>query len=37
MRLEGLATWDRGKGTWGGRVRVIGTVSMVLGAQEIAG
>nr|GEV60850.1 hypothetical protein [Tanacetum cinerariifolium] len=24
MRLEGLATWDGGNSTWGGRARVIG-------------
>nr|GEV97246.1 phospholipase-like protein [Tanacetum cinerariifolium] len=26
MRVEGLATWDEGKITWGGRARVYGTV-----------
>nr|GEW16872.1 reverse transcriptase domain-containing protein [Tanacetum cinerariifolium] len=26
MRLEGLATWDGGKTTWGGRVEAMGTV-----------
>nr|GEU73207.1 hypothetical protein [Tanacetum cinerariifolium] len=36
MRKKGCATWDRGKSTWGGRVRVFGTVLVVLGAQEIA-
>nr|GEZ97604.1 hypothetical protein [Tanacetum cinerariifolium] len=36
MRLEGLPTWDGGKGTWGGRVRVIGTVPVCVRIQERA-
>nr|GFB19967.1 ubiquitin hydrolase [Tanacetum cinerariifolium] len=36
MRKEEIATWDGGKSTWGGRVRVFGTVPVSLGAQEIA-
>nr|GEW62924.1 retrovirus-related Pol polyprotein from transposon TNT 1-94 [Tanacetum cinerariifolium] len=36
IRKEGCATWDRGNSTWGGRVKVFGTVSVSLGAQEIA-
>nr|GFA17785.1 hypothetical protein [Tanacetum cinerariifolium] len=32
---EDAATWDGGKGTWGGRAKVFGTVPVVLGAQEI--
>nr|GEV42861.1 hypothetical protein [Tanacetum cinerariifolium] len=35
MRKEEIASWDGGKSTWGGRVRVFGTVSVSLGAQEI--
>nr|GFA54838.1 hypothetical protein [Tanacetum cinerariifolium] len=31
------AGWDGGKGTWGGRVRVFGTVSMCMRVQEKAG
>nr|GEY81534.1 hypothetical protein [Tanacetum cinerariifolium] len=34
---KGCATWDGGNSTWGGRVRVFGTVSMCLGVQERAG
>nr|GEY25197.1 Gag-Pol polyprotein [Tanacetum cinerariifolium] len=30
------ATWDGGKGTWGGWARVFGTVPVVLGVREIA-
>nr|GEY02167.1 hypothetical protein [Tanacetum cinerariifolium] len=37
MRVEGLATWDGGKVTWGGRVRVYGIVPVCVYAQEIAG
>nr|GEW60574.1 hypothetical protein [Tanacetum cinerariifolium] len=33
---EEIATWDGGRSTWGGRVRVFGTVPVSLGAQEIA-
>nr|GFB11677.1 hypothetical protein [Tanacetum cinerariifolium] len=29
------ATWDGGKGTWGGRAKGFGTVPVVLGAHEI--
>nr|GEZ97019.1 hypothetical protein [Tanacetum cinerariifolium] len=36
MRKEEIASWDGGKSTWGGQVRVFGTVPVVLGAQEIA-
>nr|GEU90385.1 hypothetical protein [Tanacetum cinerariifolium] len=36
MRKEEIASWDGGKSTWGGRVRVFGTVPVSLGAQEIA-
>nr|GEY68425.1 reverse transcriptase domain-containing protein [Tanacetum cinerariifolium] len=36
IRKKGCATWDGGKSTWGGRVRVFGTVSVVLSAQELA-
>nr|GEU88907.1 non-lysosomal glucosylceramidase-like isoform X2 [Tanacetum cinerariifolium] len=36
MRKKGCATWDGGNSTWGGRVRVFGTVLVSLGAQEIA-
>nr|GEW80319.1 retrovirus-related Pol polyprotein from transposon TNT 1-94 [Tanacetum cinerariifolium] len=36
MRKEEFATWDGGNGTWGGWVRVFGTVPVSLGAQEIA-
>nr|GEX28783.1 hypothetical protein [Tanacetum cinerariifolium] len=35
MRNEEVASWDWGKGTWGGRAKVFGTVSVVLDAQEI--
>nr|GEZ66189.1 hypothetical protein [Tanacetum cinerariifolium] len=35
MRKEEIASWDGGKSTWGGRVRVFGTVPVSLGAQEI--
>nr|GFB06155.1 reverse transcriptase domain-containing protein [Tanacetum cinerariifolium] len=33
MRNEEVASWDWGKGTWGGRAKVFGTVPVVLGAQ----
>nr|GEY37009.1 ribonuclease H-like domain-containing protein [Tanacetum cinerariifolium] len=36
MRKEEIASWDGGKSTWGGQVRVFGTVPVSLGAQEIA-
>nr|GEU31390.1 reverse transcriptase domain-containing protein [Tanacetum cinerariifolium] len=36
MRLEGNDMWVWGKGTWGGRVEVFGTVPVVLSAQELA-
>nr|GEW09408.1 hypothetical protein [Tanacetum cinerariifolium] len=36
IRKEGCATWDGGNSTWGGRARVIGTVPVSLGTQEIA-
>nr|GEV44408.1 reverse transcriptase domain-containing protein [Tanacetum cinerariifolium] len=34
---EGCASWDRDKGTWGGRARVFGTVSVCVRVQERAG
>nr|GEY53111.1 reverse transcriptase domain-containing protein [Tanacetum cinerariifolium] len=34
MRLEGLATWDGGKTTWGGRVEAVDTVPVCVRAQE---
>nr|GEW86686.1 hypothetical protein [Tanacetum cinerariifolium] len=34
---KGCATWDEGNSTWGGRVRVFGTVSVCLSVQERAG
>nr|GFA37889.1 hypothetical protein [Tanacetum cinerariifolium] len=34
--LEGCAMWDWGKGTWGGRARVYGTIPVCVCAQEIA-
>nr|GEZ41598.1 hypothetical protein [Tanacetum cinerariifolium] len=34
IRLEGLATWDGGKTTWGGRVEATGTVLVCVCAQE---
>nr|GFB04086.1 hypothetical protein [Tanacetum cinerariifolium] len=34
MRNEEVASWDWGKGTWGGREKGSGTVPVVLGAQE---
>nr|GEX25561.1 hypothetical protein [Tanacetum cinerariifolium] len=34
MREEGCASWDRGKGTWGGRGGCVGTVSVLAGVQE---
>nr|GEZ13452.1 hypothetical protein [Tanacetum cinerariifolium] len=34
MRLEGLATWDGGKTTWGGWVEAMGTVPVCVCAQE---
>nr|GFB05024.1 hypothetical protein [Tanacetum cinerariifolium] len=27
--LEGLDTWDGGKGTWGGQAKVFGTISVL--------
>nr|GEV06553.1 hypothetical protein [Tanacetum cinerariifolium] len=35
MRNEGCATWDRGNSTWGGRVRVFGTVPVCVSVQEM--
>nr|GEY09453.1 hypothetical protein [Tanacetum cinerariifolium] len=35
IRNEEIASWDGAKSTWGGRVRVFGTVSVSLSAQEI--
>nr|GEY63993.1 reverse transcriptase domain-containing protein [Tanacetum cinerariifolium] len=37
IRKEGCATWDGGNSTWGGRVRVFGTVPVYVSVQEIAG
>nr|GEZ88146.1 hypothetical protein [Tanacetum cinerariifolium] len=37
IRKKGCATWDGSNSTWGGRVRVFGTVPMCLGVQERAG
>nr|GEY27306.1 hypothetical protein [Tanacetum cinerariifolium] len=37
MRNEEIASWDGGKGTWGDRVRVFGTVLMCVRVQEKAG
>nr|GEX45598.1 hypothetical protein [Tanacetum cinerariifolium] len=37
MRNEGCATWDGGNSTWGGRARVIGTVSVCVRVKERAG
>nr|GEW49330.1 putative reverse transcriptase domain-containing protein [Tanacetum cinerariifolium] len=34
--LEGCASWDRGKGAWGGRERGMGTVWVVAGVQEVS-
>nr|GFA22792.1 reverse transcriptase domain-containing protein [Tanacetum cinerariifolium] len=36
MREESLATWDGGKITWGGRVRVLGTIPVCVCVQEMA-
>nr|GEU82081.1 retrovirus-related Pol polyprotein from transposon TNT 1-94 [Tanacetum cinerariifolium] len=35
--LKDLASWERGKGTWGGRVEVCSIVPVCVCAQEIAG
>nr|GEX04102.1 hypothetical protein [Tanacetum cinerariifolium] len=37
MRNKEVASWDGGKGTWGGRVKVFGTVSVCVRVQERAG
>nr|GEZ46355.1 hypothetical protein [Tanacetum cinerariifolium] len=37
MREEECATWDGGNSTWGGRVRVFGTVPVCVSAQEWLG
>nr|GEV78630.1 hypothetical protein [Tanacetum cinerariifolium] len=34
--LEGCTSWDRGKGTWGGRERGMGTVWVVAGVQKVS-
>nr|GEZ33189.1 hypothetical protein [Tanacetum cinerariifolium] len=34
MRNKGLATWDGGKTTWGGRVEAMGTIPVCMYAQE---
>nr|GEZ24102.1 reverse transcriptase domain-containing protein [Tanacetum cinerariifolium] len=35
MRNKDTATWDGGKGTWGGRERGMGTVWVVTAVQEV--
>nr|GEW81732.1 hypothetical protein [Tanacetum cinerariifolium] len=35
--LEECAMWDGGKGTWGGRAKVFGTVHVCVRVQEMAG
>nr|GEW76521.1 DNA-directed DNA polymerase [Tanacetum cinerariifolium] len=37
FREKDAATWDGGKGTWGGRARVFGTVPLCVCVQERAG
>nr|GEV66909.1 hypothetical protein [Tanacetum cinerariifolium] len=37
MRKEEIASWDGGKSTWEGRVRVFGTVPLCVRVQERAG
>nr|GEV86048.1 reverse transcriptase domain-containing protein [Tanacetum cinerariifolium] len=37
MRKKEIANWDGGKSTWGGRVRVFGTVLVCVSVQERAG
>nr|GEX75884.1 putative reverse transcriptase domain-containing protein [Tanacetum cinerariifolium] len=37
MRKKGCASWDGGKGTWGDRARVFGTVLVCVRIQERAG
>nr|GFB02075.1 hypothetical protein [Tanacetum cinerariifolium] len=37
MRYKGLAMWDGGKTTWGGRVEAMGTVPVCVCTQEIWG
>nr|GEZ57093.1 hypothetical protein [Tanacetum cinerariifolium] len=34
MKYKGLATWDGGKTTWGGRVEAMGTIPLCVCAQE---
>nr|GEW82814.1 hypothetical protein [Tanacetum cinerariifolium] len=34
MRAKDCASWDRGKGTWGGRGGYVGTVPVLAGVQE---
>nr|GEV11091.1 reverse transcriptase domain-containing protein [Tanacetum cinerariifolium] len=34
---KGCASWDRGKGTWGGRERSFGTIPVLAGVQEAIG
>nr|GEZ64900.1 hypothetical protein [Tanacetum cinerariifolium] len=36
IRKEEIASWDGGKSTWGGRVRVFGTVPVCVRVQERA-
>nr|GEY93776.1 hypothetical protein [Tanacetum cinerariifolium] len=37
MRKEEITSWDGGKSTWEGRVRVFGTVPVCVGVQEKSG
>nr|GEV18359.1 hypothetical protein [Tanacetum cinerariifolium] len=37
MRNKDFATWDGGKGTWGGRDKGFGTVPVLLGVREDLG
>nr|GEY88107.1 translation initiation factor IF3-4, chloroplastic-like [Tanacetum cinerariifolium] len=36
MRNKGCASWDRGKGTWGGRGGCVGTVPVLAGLGELS-
>nr|GFC17176.1 hypothetical protein [Tanacetum cinerariifolium]GFC17213.1 hypothetical protein [Tanacetum cinerariifolium] len=35
MRKEEIASWDGGKSTWGGRVKVFGTVLVCVSVHEM--
>nr|GFC20723.1 hypothetical protein [Tanacetum cinerariifolium] len=37
MRYKGLATWDEGKTTWGGRVEAMGTIPVYVCVHMRAG